>query len=124
MAELRIGDSRYPLVMTVAVLDDMAGIGYTFQDVPKYFSPADHPLEDAVANGIDFLHQLMEAGQDVAVFQGAGNLPAIPDRGLLREMLTPGQVWGLCDAAIVDSLRRTVEADPGKNAIHAVPESP
>lgn len=123
MAMLRIGGQDFPLVMTVGVLDDLAQAGYPIQDVPKFFSPTENPLEEAINNGIKLLHDLMAAGQEAAAIREGLEPMEIPEQGTLRRLLTPGQVWGLCDAAILASLSRTVEAAPGKNP-SAVTKSP
>ena len=116
MAKLRIGGKEFPLVMTVGVLDQMAVKGYNVQDVPKFFSDKDHSMEQDMDNGIDFLMMLMFAGQESAqIREGVVEPVELPEAHQLRRLLTPGQVWGLCDAAIRDSLKRTVEAAPGKN---------
>ena len=116
MAKLRIGGKEFPLVMTVGVLDQMAVKGYNVQDVPKFFSDKDHSMEQDMDNGIEFLMMLMFAGQESAqIREGVVEPVELPEAHQLRRLLTPGQVWGLCDAAILDSLKRTVEAAPGKN---------
>lgn len=116
MAKLRIGGQEYPLVMTVDVLDQMALKGYNVQDVPKFFSDKNHSMEQDMDNGIEFLQMLMFAGQESAQVRDGVVAPVeLPTDHQLRLLLTPGQVWGLCDAAILDSLKRTVEAAPGKN---------
>ena len=116
MAKLRIGGKEFPLVMTVGVLDQMAVKGYNVQDVPKFFSDKSHTMEQDMDNGIEFLMMLMDAGQVAAMIRdGAEPQVKLPETEHLRSLLTPGQVWGLCDAAILDSLKRTVEAAPGKN---------
>lgn len=116
MAKLRIGGKDFPLVMTVGVLDQMAVMGYNVQDVPKFFSDKDHSMEQDMDNGIEFLLMLMFAGQESAqIRDGVVEPVELPEAHQLRLLLTPGQVWGLCDAAILDSLKRTVEAAPGKN---------
>lgn len=115
MALLRVGGQDFPLVMTVGVLDEMALKGYNIQNIPKFFSDKDQPMEQDMDNGIEFLLMLMRAGQVAAEIQEGADPMELPDREALRLLLTPGQVWGLCDASIVDSLKRTVEAAPGKN---------
>ena len=115
MAKLRIGGKEFPLVMTVGVLDQMAVKGYNVQDVPKFFSDKNHSMEEDMDNGIEFLLMLMDAGQVAAMIRDGAEPQKLPETERLRSLLTPGQVWGLCDAAILDSLKRTVEAAPGKN---------
>lgn len=115
MAKLRIGGQEYPLVMTVDVLDQMAVKGYNIQDVPKFFHGKDLTWEKAIENGIEFLMLLMEAGQVSAHIRDGVEPVALPDKKILRLILTPPQIGALCDAAILDSLTRTVEAEPGKN---------
>lgn len=115
MAKLRIGGEEFPLVMTVGVLDQMSLKGYSVQDVPTFFSDKNHSMEEDMDNGIEFLMMLMDAGQVAAMIRGGAEPKNLPEAEHLRSLLTPGQVWGLCDAAILDSLKRTVEAAPEKN---------
>ena len=116
MAKLRIGGKEFPLVMTVGVLDQMAVKGYNVPDIPKFFFDKAHSMEQDMDNGIEFLLMLMEAGQVAAHIRDGSELQELPEAEHLRNLLTPGQVWGLCDAAILDSMQRTVEAAPEKNA--------
>ena len=77
-------------------------------------------------HGIDFILMTARAGQAVAVVRdGAApkSLPELPAPELLRPILTPGDVWGLCNDAINHSLVRTGVAEPGKKTA-AVTESP
>ena len=115
MAKLRIGGKEFPLVMTVGVLDQMAVKGYNVQDVPKFFHAAELTWEESINNGIEFLTMLMEAGQVSAHIRDGVEPVDLPSENLLRLMLTPPQLSALCDAAILDSLKRTVEAAPEKN---------
>ena len=126
MAKLRLAGQEFPLVMTVGVLDEMALKGYTVNDIPKYFRAEGQTIETDMAHGIEFILLTAWAAQEAAVIrQGVSReeLPELPSPALLRLVLTPGQVWGLCDDAIRDSLVRTVEAAPGKKQA-AVSESP
>lgn len=115
MAKLRIGGQEYPLVMTVDVLDQMAVKGYNVQDVPKFFHGKDLTWEEAIENGIEFLNMLMVAGQVSAHIRSGAEMAELPEEKTLRLILTPPQIGALCDAAILDSLKRTVEAAPEKN---------
>ena len=115
MAKLRIAGQEYPLVMTVDVLDQMAVKGYNVQDVPKFFSDKSHTMEQDMDNGIEFLMMLMAAGQVSAHIRDGVEPVDLPDEKILRLILTPPQIDALCDAAILDSLKRTVEAAPEKN---------
>lgn len=124
MAKIVIGGVEYPLVMTVGVLDEMALKGYNADRVPQYFLGEGQSFETKMDHGIDFLQLLMNAGQRAAEIRDGATPLEIPPAETLRVLLTPGQVWGLCDAAIMDSIRRTVEAEPGKNGDHAATASP
>lgn len=115
MAKLILGGQEYPLVMTVGVLDGMGKLGVDIQGIPGYFSPGKRPVGEAIDNGLEFLRRLMEAAQEAAFIRDGTEYTELPDPMLLRRLLTPGQIWGLCDAAITDSLVRTVEAAPEKN---------
>lgn len=124
MAKIIIGGMEYPLVMTVGVLDEMALKGYNADTIPQYFQAETQSFETDMEHGIDFLQLLMHAGQRAAQIRDGATPLEIPPSETLRVLLTPGQVWGLCDSAIMDSIRRTVEAEPGKNGAHAASESP
>lgn len=123
MAKLILGGQEYPLMMTVRVLADMEASGIGIQDIPKFFSPSQHPLAEAIHNGVSFLQGLLEAGQDSTAIRDGVDPKEVPSRETLERLLTPGQIWGLCDAAITDSLVRTVEAAPEKKR-SAVKKSP
>ena len=115
MAKLILGGQEYPLMMTVRVLADMEASGIGIQDIPKFFSPSQHPLNEAIHNGVSFLHKLLGAGQDAAAIREGTEPKPVPPLEVLERLLVPWQVWALCDAAITDSLVRTVEAAPEKN---------
>ena len=118
MAKLVLGGDAFPLMMTVGVLDQMALKGYTVNDIPLYFRKKGQTIETDMDHGIEFILMAAQAAQQAAIVRDGVNpdtLPKLPDGELLRLVLTPGQVWDLCDAAILDSLVRTVEAAPEKN---------
>lgn len=126
MAKLILGGNEYPLAMTVGVLDDMAMRGYPVDKIPEFFHKEGQSIETDMDNGIEFILMTARAGQAVAVARDGADpksLPELPAPELLRRLLTPGDVWGLCDDAIRHSLVRTVEAEPGKKTA-AVTESP
>ena len=126
MAKLILDGNEFPLVMTVGVMDEMALKGYAVDDIPKYFFREGQTIETDMDHGIDFILMTDRAGQAVAVVRDGADpksLPELPAPELLRRLLTPGDVWGLCDDAIRHSLVRTVEAEPGKKTA-AVTESP
>ena len=126
MAKLILGGNEFPLVMTVGVLDDMAMRGYPVDKIPEFFRKEGQPIETDMDHGIEFILMTARAGQAVAVARDGADpksLPELPAPELLRPLLTPGDVWGLCDDAIRHSLVRTVEAEPGKKTA-AVTESP
>lgn len=127
MAKLILGGKKFPLMMTVGVLDEMAQKGYLVDDIPKYFRQEGQPIEVDMANGIDFILMTAHAAQQSAhIREGIplDALPELPSPEQLRLLLTPGDVWGLCDDAIRHSLVRTVEADHSKNGASAVGISP
>lgn len=115
MAKLRIGGKDFPLVMTVGMLDQMALKGYTVKDIPQFLHGKELTWEASIENCVEFLLMVMEAGQLAALIRDNTEPMEIPAGETLRNLLTPQQLSGLCDAAIVDSLYRTVEAEPGKN---------
>lgn len=126
MAKLILGGHEYPLAMTVGVLDEMAMRGYPVDKIPEFFRKEGQTIETDMEHGIEFILMTASAAQHMAIVRDGADpesLPALPDSELLRTVLTPGDVWGLCDDAIRHSLVRTVEAEPGKK-LAAVTESP
>lgn len=121
MVKLRIGGTEYPLVLTVGALDALAQMGITIENLFQYFRVEGRTFAEAVEHGLQVLDTLLEGGR-IAEAVRSGADPAAPplSMDMLRQALTPGQVWGLCEAAIIDSLKRTVEADHSKNAGSAV----
>lgn len=120
MVKLRIDGTEYPLVLTVGALDSLAQRGVTIENLFQYFSVEGRTFAEAVEHGLQVLDILLECGL-IAEAVRSGTEPAAPlSMDMLRPALTPGQVWGLCEAAIIDSLKRTVEADHSKNAGSAV----
>ncbi len=115
MVELRIGENRYPLVLTVGALDRLAQRGVTLETLPKFITPDGRAFGEAVENCFELLGILAKGGADQAVLMGR-EAPGLPDLSLVRLVLTPGQLMHLCDAACLDGLKRTVEADHTKNA--------
>lgn len=108
----------FPLMMTVGVLDQMALKGYTANDIPLYFRAEGQTIETDMDHGIEFILMTAQAAQQAAIVRDGADpdmLPELPSGELLRLVLTPGQVWDLCDHTILDSLVRTVEAAPEKN---------
>lgn len=120
MVNLRLGGTEYPLVLTVGALDALAQMGITIENLFQYFSVESRTFDEAVEHGLQVLGILLEGGR-IAEAVRSGTEPADPlSMDMLRPVLTPGQVWGLCEAAIIDSMKRTVEADHSKNAESAV----
>jgi hypothetical protein len=128
MAKLILGENVFPLLVTVGVMDDMALKGYPLRDIPRFFR-ADPPdvCQADIDNSVEFVLMAAQAAQEAAIIRDGVDpekLPKLPDGELLRRALTPGQIWGLCDDAILDSLVRTVEAAPGEKKQAAVEKSP
>lgn len=128
MAKLILGEDVFPLSVTVGVMDDMALKGYPLCDIPRFFraNPPDICQAD-IDNGVEFVLMAAQAAQKAAIVRDGvdpDKLPKLPDGELLRRVLTPGQIWGLCDNAILDSLVRTVEAAPDGKKQAAVEKSP
>lgn len=120
MVKLKLGEIEYPLVLTVGALDALAERGVTVETLFQFYSVEHNSFAEAVEHGLEVLHILALGGAAAA---NLGNtIPAgqMPDGSVIRHVLTPGQVWGLCDAAIIDGLKRTVEAAHSKNADSAV----
>lgn len=115
MAKLRIGGTDFPLLTTVGVLDQMSLKGYTVKDLPQFLHGKELSWEESIDHCVEFLLMVLEAGQLAALIRDNADPMEIPAEETLRNLLTPQQLSGLCDAAIVDSLYRTVEAEPGKN---------
>ena len=123
MVALKIGENQYPLVLTVGALDRLAQRGLTLDNLPEFISPKDKSYGEAVENGLELLAILSEAAWDKAEMEDKAHSD-LPDLELARLVLTPGQVLGLCDAAIIEGLTRRVEADYTKNGESAEVESP
>ena len=123
MVKLKLGGVEYPLVLTVGAMDELAQMGVTLVNLFQYIQIEGRTFEEAVEHGLELLDILLDAGSNVLYFQ-TGEEQASADRALLRRVLTPGQIWGLCEAAVLDSLKRTVEADHSKNGESAVGTSP
>lgn len=120
MVKLRSGGTEYPLALTVGVLDALAQMGITIESLFQYFSVEGRTFDEAVEHGLQVLDTLLEGGRIAEAVRSGAELAAPLSMDMLRHALTPGQVWGLCEAAIIDSLKRTVEADHSKNAGSAV----
>ena len=124
MAKLKLGGVEYPLVLTVRAMDELAQMGVTLENLFQYIQIEGRTFEEAVAHGLQVLGILIDCGLDAMHWQSGEAVPEMPDAALVRRVLTPGQIWGLCEAAVLDSLKRTVEADHSKNGESAVGTSP
>lgn len=120
MVELKLGKVKYPLLLTVGALDELAQMGVTLENLFQYIQIEGRTFEEAVEHGLDVLHVLVEAGRMAEAYSTASEPGWAVPADVLRQVLTPGQVWGLCEAAVLDSLKRTVEADHAKNGESAV----
>lgn len=114
MVALRVAGVEYPLVMTVGAMDVLAQMGQTLDTLVDYISPAKHPYNDAVEHGLEVLEVFAQAGAERRRLRDGADASA-PDFGIVRQDLTPAEVLGLCDAAIVEGITRRVEADHEKN---------
>lgn len=119
MVKLRLGNAEHPLVLTVGALDELAQMGVTLENLFQYMQLEGRDFGEAIDHGLRIMDILLRGGESVAYYQN-GTAPEPVSREILRHVLTPGQVWGLCEAAVLDSLKRTVEADHSKNADPAV----
>lgn len=120
MVKLKLGETEYPLVLTVGALDSLAVRGVTIENLFQFYSVEHNSFAEAVEHGLELLDILAECGCVSVSGCRIGDNGPLPDMGIVRQILTPGQVWGLCDAAILAGLKRTVEADHSKNADSAV----
>lgn len=116
--KLKLGETEYPVVFTVGALDALAQMGVTPENLFQYYGFEGQPFDTAVEHAVAVLGVLLEAGRDVVRIETGTDGPHA-DLGVIRRVLTPGQVCGLIDAAIADGLKRTVEADHSKNASDA-----
>lgn len=114
MVALRVAGVEYPLVMTVGAMDVLAQMGQTIDTLVDYISPAKHPFPVAVDHGLEVLEVFAQAGAERRRLHGGADA-STPDFGIVRQALTPAEVLGLCDAAIVEGITRRVEADHEKN---------
>lgn len=117
--KLKLSGVEYPLVLTVRAMDELAQMGVTLENLFQYIQIEGRTFEEAVEHGLELLDILMAAGAQALNYQTGEILP-VPDLGVIRTVLTPGQIWGLCEAAVLESLKRTVEADHSKNGESAV----
>lgn len=117
--KLTLGETEYPVAFTVGALDALAQMGVTPENLFQYYGFEGQPFDTAVEHAVAVLGVLLEAGAEVARIQTGTDGPHA-DLGVVRRVLTPGQLAGLIDAAIADGLTRTVEADHSKNANDAV----
>lgn len=117
--KLKLSGVEYPLVLTVRAMDELAQMGVTLENLFQYIQIEGRSFEEAVEHGLELLDILMDAGAQALSYQTGEILP-VPDLGVIRTVLTPGQIWGLCEAAVLESLKRTVEADHSKNGESAV----
>lgn len=124
MVKLKLGGVEYPLVLTVRAMDELAQTGVTLENLFQYIQIEGRTFEEAVAHGLQVLGILIDCGLDAMHWQSGEAVPEMPDAALVRRVLTPGQIWGLCEAAVIESLKRTVEADHSKNGESAVGISP
>ena len=124
MVKLKLGGVEYPLVLTVGAMDELAQMGVTLENLFQYIFPSEgRPYAETVEHGLQVLDILLHSGWEADRIQtGEELLP--PDWNVIRLVLTPGQIWGLCEAAVLESLKRTVEADHSKNGESAVGISP
>lgn len=123
MVKLKLGGVEYPLVLTVRAMDELAQMGVALENLFQYIQIEGRTFDEAVEHGLQVLDILLHSGWEAHRIQtGEELLP--PDWNVMRLVLTPGQIWGLCEAAVLDSLKRTVEADHSKNGESAVGTSP
>ena len=121
MVKLKLGGVEYPLVLTVQAMDDLAQMGVTLENLSQYIFPSEgRPYAETVEHGLDVLHVLLEAGRMAEAYRTASDPGYAVPADILRQVLTPGQIWELCEAAVIESLKRTVEADHSKNGESAV----
>lgn len=120
MVKLKLGGVEYPLVLTVRAMDELAQMGVTLENLFQYIQIEGRTFEEAVEHGLRVLGILIDCGLDAMHWQSGEAVPEMPDSALVRRVLTPGQIWGLCEAAVLESLKRTVEADHSKNGASAV----
>lgn len=124
MVNLKLGGVEYPLVLTVTAMDDLAQMGVTLENLFQYIQIEGRSFDEAVERGLDVLRVLLEAGRMAEAYRTASEPGYAVPADILRQVLTPGQIWGLCEAAVLESLKRTVEADHSKNGESAVGTSP
>lgn len=126
MVTIEIGGKKYPLVLTVAALADLASGGTSLGEVGKFVTMGDgNTVEQMAERTIWLLDVLLRAGRECARRNDPGcAVDAAPDLSDLRHCFTPGQVLlevrPLVLDAVTASMGRSIEAEPSKNAGHAV----
>lgn len=122
MTVINLLGQEYPLVLTVAVLDDLQERGLRLKDIDTLYAPGEgRDMQDCVENSLWLLERLMLRGIDYAAHNGIPAPEAPVPLEVLRSSLTPGQVLHtviptVC-AAITEGLARQIEAqhDAKKN---------
>lgn len=126
MTMIEICGAKYPLVLTVAALDDLKQLGTSLGEVAGFLSVREGEADTtgAVERTVQLLEVLIRSGSQWlwrnAPQAVVGEPPALED---LRHFFTPGQVIytvrPLVLQAIADSMGRSIEAVHEKNGEHA-----
>lgn len=130
MVKIKILGNEYPLVLTVAALDDLKARGVALSEVGGLLALREGTtIETVVDNSLWLLGVLMREGKANAAYtspeMAVGELPTAEE---LRHILTPGQVLydilPQLSRALMESMARTTEAAHEKNAADAVGACP
>lgn len=126
MTMIEIGGARFPLVLTVAALDELKKIGTSLGEVTGFVSVRADEADTtgAVERTVQLLEVLIRSGSQWlwrnAPQAVVGEPPVLED---LRNYYTPGQVVytvrPLVLQSIADSMGRSIEAVHEKNGEHA-----
>ena len=115
MAQITINGVKYPLCLTVAVLDDLEERGLRLADIDTLYTTGEgRDVQDTIENSLWLLGKLMLQGACYAENNGAADVPTPLPLAVLRCSLTPGDVLhtvipAVC-AAIAEGMGRRIEA--------------
>lgn len=117
MVHFTLAGEKYPLCLTVAVLDDLQERGLRLKDIDTLYTPGEgRDMQDCIDNSLWLLERLMIRGHDYVLNNGPVGTTALTPLPwvVLRASLTPGQVLHeviptVC-AAITEGLSRQIVA--------------
>lgn len=105
MAEIAICGQRYPLCLTVAVLDDLEVRGLRLKDIDSLYTMAEgEDYQDVIEKALWLLEALMRRGAEHEALEGGSPVYPVPEPEELRCVMTPGQVLHEAVPAIIEAI--------------------